>query len=423
MVPSMAAQRRRSPLAHPAFRRVWIGATISSAGDGASWVALVALALGATHANLAVLVVLYTAPVAGGGLLAGWALDRFDRRRLMILDCSVRGAAFASIPIVSLFAAPTAIQLYAVAAVYGFLKMIGLAGFPSLIPLLVEDQELDQANALEGASFGLASLAGPTIAGVVIGLRQTIDVMAFDALSYLVLAACLLSVPHLSHESARAREQTGPRRRSTFKSTIRIAVSTPAIRATTIVFAVFNIGEGALLVLLPQRALQLGLGVGGYGYLVAVTTAGELSAALLLTRGNWRRPLGASILVAALFGAAAVLLLIVRSISSTIVALVILGFCSAPMTAWAQTLRMRLVPSSLHGRLFAVLRTAMQATPPLGAGVAALTLPRGATLTVIVITAMMSLPALLLRRDLLADGERSPQVGALVAELEDNAVE
>jgi hypothetical protein len=65
----------------------------------------------------------------------------------------------------------------------------------------------------------------------------------------------------------------------------------------------------------------------------------------------------------------------------------------------------------------------MQATPPLGAGVAALTLPRGATLTVIVITAMMSLPALLLRRDLLADGERSPQVGALVAELEDNAVE
>ena len=80
----------------PAFRRVWTGATVSAAGDSASWVALVALALGSAHASLPVLVVLYTAPVAVGGLAAGWALDRFDRRRLMIADSVFRGAAFGS---------------------------------------------------------------------------------------------------------------------------------------------------------------------------------------------------------------------------------------------------------------------------------------------------------------------------------------
>jgi ABC-type uncharacterized transport system permease subunit len=65
------------------------------------------------------------------------------------------------------------------------------------------------------------------------------------------------------------------------------------------------------------------------------------------------------------------------------------------MTAWAQTLRMRLTPEGLQGRLFALLRTAMQATPPLGAALAAATVPRGVAPTVAAIVAVMAVPALL----------------------------
>jgi hypothetical protein len=60
-------------------------------------------------------------------------------------------------------------------------------------------------------------------------------------------------------------------------------------------------------------------------------------------------------------------------------------------------LRMEHLPSRRwRGRLFALLRTAMQATPPLGAGLAALTMPDGATVTVQSIAAVMGLPALVL---------------------------
>jgi MFS family permease len=157
-------------LSIPAFRRVWAGATVSAAGDAASWVALVGLALGTAHASLTLLAVLYTAPVAMGGLAAGWALDRFDRRWLMIGDCVLRGAVFASIPVTTVFARPAAGQLYAVAAVYGLLKMVGLAGFPSLIPALVLESRLDQANALEGVTYGLASLVGAGLAGLAVAM-------------------------------------------------------------------------------------------------------------------------------------------------------------------------------------------------------------------------------------------------------------
>ncbi|MFE9694854.1 hypothetical protein [Micromonospora sp. NPDC005806] len=65
---------------------------------------------------------------------------------------------------------------------------------------------------------------------------------------------------------------------------------------------------------------------------------------------------------------------------------------------------MTVAPSGAHGRLFALLRTLMQATPPLGAGLAALTLRDGAAVTVLAICALMAVPALAFARDLTAAG-------------------
>jgi len=390
-------------LSVPSFRRVWAGATVSAAGDSASWVALVALSLGTAHASLPILVALYTAPVAVGGLVAGWALDRFDRRRLMIGDCLFRGAAFASIPLAVLAGQLGAGQIYAVAAVYGLFKMIGLAGFPALIPSLVPGTHIDQANALEGATYGLASLVGAGLAGLAVATIGPVPVVIFDAASYLVMALCLWAVHDLSSPARRPRPNRTPGPGSTsFLAVSRFAAGNPVLRDTTIMFALFNIGDGALLVFLPHRAVELGLGNGGYGFLVAAATAGELLAAVLLARHTWRASLRASIIVAQITAALVVLLLVIRSTAMTVAALAALGMCAAPMTAWAQSLRMRLVPPQAHGRLFALLRTTMQATPPAGAALAALTLTRGTPATVAAIAATMGIPAVLLAHHLLS---------------------
>jgi len=379
---------------------VWTGATVSAAGDSAGWIALVALALGRAHASLPVLVVLYTAPVAIGGLAAGWALDRFDRRKLMIGDNVLRGAAFASIPLAALSGGPGAGQLYAVAVVYGLFKMIGLAGFPSLIPSLVSPDQIDQANALEGVTYGLASLAGAGLAGLAVATAGPVPVVAFDAASYLVMAVSLCSVRDLSSPARSRRAKGGAGATAGFRPVVRLALTSAVLRDTTIMFALFNVGDGALLVFLPHRAVQLGLGPGGYGYLVAATTGGELIAAAFLARRTWRAPLPASIIAAQIVAGLIASLFLVRSTAVTVAALVAIGMCAAPMTAWAQSLRMRLVPPEAHGRLFALLRTTMQATPPAGAALAALTLSHGTAVTVIAIAATMGLPAVLLAHGL-----------------------
>jgi hypothetical protein len=269
---------------------------------------------------------------------------------------------------------------------------------------MVPAHQLDQANALEGVSFGLASLTGAALAGVGAATVGPAWVMVADALTYLLFAVALMSVRTLPRPVP-AR----PRSRGGLGRVARRVLTNPTLRDTTIMFALFNVGEGCLLVVLPYRAVDLGLGTGGYGYLAAATTAGELAATAFLVAREWHRPLRVSILIAQLVAAGVVTMLIAHSVLVTLLVLVAVGVLTAPMTAWAQTLRMRLVPAEEHGRLFALLRTAMQATPPLGAGLAALTMPHGTTVTVLSISAVMGLPALVLAGDLLGQDPDADQ--------------
>ena len=403
-----------SPLRIGAFRRVWIGATLSAAGDAASWVALVAYALDLAHGSVATLAALYTAPVAIGGLVAGWALDRYDRRWLLVGDSLVRAAVFGTIPLAALWGGLTAVQIYLVAAMYGLLKMTSLAGFPTLIPHLVPPAQRMAANALESASFGIAGLVGAVAASVAVATAGPGYVVAFDVLSYVIFALSLLGT-RIGGGPARAvtRPAEGHRRGGGLGPVVRLMVREPVLRDTTIMFALFNIGEGALLVVLPERALEYGLGAGGYGYLVAAVTGGELLAALILLRWSWRSSLTRSVVVASVVAAVAVLAALTPSPWLAVSGLVALGGCAAAMTTWAQTLRMAVAPADVHGRLFALLRTLMQATPPLGAGLAALTIRDGAATTVLVICALMALPALAFARDLAVAPSRLAAGGAL----------
>jgi MFS family permease len=397
---------------YPQFGRVWCGATVSAAGDAASWIALVALVLGSSHGSVAVLAICYTAPVVVGGLVAGWALDRFDRRRLLAADATVRAVVFAFVPLTAVFGVVSPPPLYSVAAAYGLLKMISLAGFPALIPTLVGDEALTRANALEGASYGLASLVGAGAGGLVIGafgLHGAVGLVAFDAISYLVFAALLLTARTDRHPPQPAGQPGDRPAGYGLAALVRLVMRRPVLRSITVMFALFNVAEGMLLVFLPSRAATVGLGTGGYGYLVAALTGGELLAAALLVRRDWSRPLVPSILTGQAVAAAIVAMLIVDNAVTTILVMTALGFVSAPMTAWAQTLRMREVPAAMHGRLFAILRTGMQATPPIGAAIA----PGLAGLSPVVLigcaAAIMAAPAVVAAPDLLRSAPATPQ--------------
>jgi hypothetical protein len=139
----------------------------------------------------------------------------------------------------------------------------------------------------------------------------------------------------------------------------------------------FNIGGGVLSVWLPILSDQVFRGGPQlYGMLLGALALGEVVSALLVGGLTLPLSLGALICLAqALSGVSLGLALAGRNIWIVGVGLALFGAFSSPLTIWAQTLRMQIIPERLRGRSFALLRMLMQSGNPIGGAIAGLLLP------------------------------------------------
>jgi MFS family permease len=380
------------------FAALWAGSTVSLMGDALTWVALVWIVLDLTGsaADLGLLVIAYTAPVLLGGFVMGAALDRVDRRRLLIGVNGVLGCIVLSVPVASALGVLAVWQLYLVAAAYGLLKMANWAGVPAIMPSLVPEADLNTANALESVSFGLADVGGPGVAGALIAAFGAATVLVVDGASYAVFIAFLvcLRVPGpIPGSDAGGQAVAG--RGLALKPALRFIRRTPPVLATTLMFMAFNVGEGMILVLVPiyaRRGLHAGAGI--YGLMLSTFAVAALIGSAVVGALVWRPRLGRSIAVSQILAGACVAgLAFPPSLPVALGALALAGLFASPLTIWAQTLRMRLIPAGMRGRVFGLLRTLMQSTPPIGGAVAGVLLSRGhLAATAVAAAAVMSVP-------------------------------
>jgi MFS family permease len=379
-----------------AFRRFWIGFTLSVTGDALTRVALTWLVyeLTGSAAALGWLMVCFTGPIVVGGLLAGWLLDRFDRRLVMIVDNSIRGGAMAIIPILAATGQLALWHLYTVAAVYGLLMMIALAGGPTIMPSLVAPRLLTAANALEMLSFTLGGVIGPLAAGLLIPRIGAPNVMIVDALSYAVFALMLARIRAVHAAPANS---IGGAARAHLGHAVRLLLHQPVLLATTLMFLTFNIGAGLLAVCLPILVDQrLGGGSQLYGTLLGLLAGGEVIGAVLAGQLRLRCSYGVRICIAQMLAGVALGLVLGGAVWSIALGLALFGLASAPLTIWAQTLRMRVIPDRLRGRSFALLRMLMQSGNPIGGVLGALLLPLAGVAAAIWASALLvGLPGLL----------------------------
>ncbi|MGW1072904.1 MFS transporter [Streptomyces sp. NPDC002537] len=403
------------------FGRLWLGASVSLLGDGMTILALSWLVVGRQGAGgLGLLGFCLTAPVVVGGLLVGPLLDRWDKRVVMITDSLLRAACVASVPVTAATGGVPAWLPFAVAAVYGLLKMVPMAGFPAMIPELVDEPDLDTANALESLSFSVSSVLGPAMAGVLVGVIGAPHVLIIDAASFLVFAALTATVRRPA-PSPRVRRPDAPGAVApTGTPSMRTVLRDRVIVVTTVAFMLFNIADGMLLLVVgPWLAKnELPGGASALGGLVAALAAGECLGAVLAGTRDGGGAVGPLLRRIGLLqtGAALGFLAVLGEPRPVVVGagFFAVGLLSAPMTVWAQSLRMRRIPPELYGRSFAWLRTLMQGTAPVGSVVAALFLGHGGMVpAALTMTLVAGVPGLWL---LLSPDRTAPEPEPLPAE-------
>jgi MFS family permease len=183
-----------APLRHRDFRLLWIGACASLAGDGVYLIALAwqAYTLSHTPTALAVLGVCATVPQLLALLGSGILSDRVQRRLILLGADVIRFVAVLIVAVLVMSGQTRMWQLAVLSVVYGLGAGVAAPAFDAIIPDLVPDQDLQQANALDQfLRPAMLRLGGPALGGVLIAVHGAGTAFLFDAMTFLVSALCL----------------------------------------------------------------------------------------------------------------------------------------------------------------------------------------------------------------------------------------
>jgi MFS family permease len=176
---------------HDDFRKLLLARLISAFGTWTAFFAVRIALYNQTGSAWWVAILLFCELVPGVilGIAVGPLIDRWPRRRMMVLSDLGGAAVFGVLPFVH---SPAAIC--ALSALAGFSAAFFRPASYSSIPNLVRESSLVPANALMQAVENFATLIGPVLAGVGVVLLGSGTVYALNAVSFVVSAVLLLRI-------------------------------------------------------------------------------------------------------------------------------------------------------------------------------------------------------------------------------------
>ena len=348
------------------FRRLCAAATVSAAGDGVRVTALPLYALRVTDdpGLVSGVVVVSTLPWLLCSLLAGALTDRVERRRLLVVSCVARGLVMAAFAAVVAGAEPSIAAVYAVAFAQGIGEVFGESAAFALLPAAVPADALERANGrLTATTVAARSFVGPALGGLLFAWVTPLPFVV-DAVSFL-LAATLLG----SLRSTPVRPAVRRSVRADIADGVRWLAGHRTLRVVTGIAGGTNLvlqGTTGVLVVFATR--DLGLSERGFGILLGVESSGILLGGLAAHRVVSRFGVRRSIVLA--LGGAAVANLATAAAGSIVVVGLMAVWISFSGGLWSVTnasLRQRLVPGEMLGRVQSAHRLVSWGAMPLGA--------------------------------------------------------
>ncbi len=279
--PTATSSKRLSPLRHRDFRLFWIGLLLSSVGSQFTTVAMAWQIYELTNSPLQigliglVRAVPQVAMLLFGGLLA----DAMDRRRLMIATQASLFVVSGTLASLTMTGSVTSLTLYGVTVFLALFSSLEAPSRHAIVTNLVPAEDLPRAMAISSTQRQIATIAGPSIAGLILAYAGPALCYAIDAISWTVMLGVLLLI--------RAElPQRGGWRTVSF-SALGVGFRFVWSHAVIFPFLMMDLGVnifGTVRSLYPIYARDiLAVGPQGLGVLYAASAAGALIGALGLT--------------------------------------------------------------------------------------------------------------------------------------------
>jgi len=375
---SPEAARRRSLIRHRDFLKLWSAQTISVFGSQVSALAIplvAALILKVDPFSFALLGTIEFLPFILFALPAGAWVDRLRRRPILISGDLGRAIALATIPAVyALNAAYLTIwQLYLVGFVTGTLTVFFDVANQSYLPSIVDRDQLIDANSKLQISQSAAQIAGPGIAGFLVGIVTAPFAILLDSASFVASAILVFFIRRPEPPVEEPADGSG--RRPSFLAQVREGIgfvlgnrALRGIAAGTSTSNLFgNIGGAIVLLYMVQglnlRPEQIGL-------VFALGNIGTLVGAAMANRVAGWFGLGPTIVGSLFLGSFFPLLVAIAPAGNPIPFLVaagMLGGLSQMIYNINQvSYRQAICPPRMQGRMNATVRFFIWGTIPIG---------------------------------------------------------
>jgi predicted MFS family arabinose efflux permease len=372
--PAARGQAPRGVLRNADFGRLWAGESVSLIGTQVTQFAMplvAVLSLDATVTEVGVLNALRFVPVLLLSLFAGVWLDR-RRRRPVLIACSLGNvAAIGLVPLSSAAGFLSIGLLYGIVSVSGVLSMTFDVGALSYVPSLVGREQLAEANGRIQASTAFAGVAGPGLAGLMVGLITAPVTLSVDAVSYLFSAAGLISIR--SREPA-PEVPPGPASvRRSIAEGLQVIWGTRLLRAMLTQGAALNLFFGGYTTLFLVYALRVvHLSPFQLGIVMAAQAAGALAGATAAGRVRAALGLGRTLTVNTVFMSVTLLALLIPRHASLpamvifVAAELVYGWNIAVYNVNSITLRQLVTPRQVLARMNASYRMVLWGVAPAG---------------------------------------------------------
>ncbi|MEV0613691.1 MFS transporter [Nonomuraea sp. NPDC050404] len=354
----------------PAYHRLLWATALSNLGDGIRMAALPLLAAAMTKDPVLVagIAVAGQIPWLLFGFFAGAVVDRFDRRRLTVAVDVTRVSLLAVLVAALAFDVAGLVLLYVVAFACGVGETLRDTATATLLPPLVKDDDLDRANGgLVNAEVAGNELVGPPLGGYLFGVALVLP-FAVNGGALALAAALIFSLPNVFAPKPADVAPKGRIWHDTFAG-LRWLAGHRRLRTLVALGGLFAMLDAAwfpILVLYVDQVLALP--VWAYGVLLGVGAIGGLTGGFLAARIT--RSIGSRATLTACLACAAAGQVMLGLTTSTYVAAAGLVITSGAFGVWAvaaRTLRQRLTPPDLLGRVSSAAMTIVMGAAPLGA--------------------------------------------------------
>jgi len=353
------------------FSLMWTGQLVSTMGTALSSLAASIYVYHLTGSALSVGLMLMStaAPSLVVGLFAGVFVDRYDRRKIMILSDFLRAVLIILVP----FLVPLSIiWLYVIIALTSAIAQFFDPAFESVTPEVASEKELAAANSMIAISSFGSTAVGFAAAGLISAAADIDWAFYLDALTFLISAACIYLIKIKPIEAV--EDTSAAIVIKNLRAGVQQLFSTPVLRTLFMVQIVVLISFGLWnTLLLPFTSRALKATDFEYGLQEGLTSVGFVIASLLMAQVFDRLQVGAwltiSFLGMGIFGIAYSQQV---SIPLAILFVTLSGFFNAPAGIARRVIVQRNTPPEMRGRVSSAFLVSANVLFLIGMGAAGL---------------------------------------------------